>query len=91
MQYPDIFAAVKDWLQVVVPHLVLTGCIKVMKTALSSGHLVVALAFKRCSSQHLDHGEYANLRYNTNFSAGHGKKWDITPQVQGNPLAALGC
>ena len=37
----------KECLQVLAPHLVLTGCIEVMKTALSSGYPVVALASKR--------------------------------------------
>ena len=75
----------------VVPHLVLTGCIEAMKIALSSGHPVVALACKRCSRQYLDHGEYANWRHTTHLYAGCGHKWDVTPQVQGNPLAVLGC
>ena len=73
------------------PHLVLTGCIEAMKTALSSGHHVVALAYKRCIRKHLDHGVYANQSHTTYLCAGCGHKWDITPQVQGNPLAALGC
>ena len=86
-----VFAAMKDCLQMVVPHLVLTDCMGAIKTALSSGHPVVALACKRCSRQHLDHGEYANQRHTTHLCAGFGHKWDVTPQVQGNPLAALGC
>ena len=63
LQDPGVFAAMNDWLQVVVPHLVLTDCMEAMKTALSSGHQVVALACKRCSRQYLDHGEYANWRH----------------------------
>ena len=43
------FASVKDWLQAVAPHLVLTGFIEIIKTALSSSHPVVTLACKRCS------------------------------------------
>ena len=59
LQDPIILAAMKDWLQVVAPHLVLTNCMGAIKTALPFGHSVVALACKRCSRQYLDHGEYA--------------------------------
>ena len=61
LQDPVVFAAVEDWLKVVAPHLVLTGCIEAMKTALSSGHPVVALACKRCSRQHLDQSRVCQL------------------------------
>ena len=46
----------------VVPHLVLMGCIQAIKTALSSGHAVVVLACKIYSRQYLDHAEYANQK-----------------------------
>ena len=55
LQDPVIFSAVDDWLKAVAPHLVLTGYIEAMKTALSSGHPVVALACKKCRKQQLDH------------------------------------
>ena len=97
-------AAVEDWLQVVAPnlilieasgckwwHLILIGCIEAIKIYLSSGHPVIALACKRYSRKHLDYREYANLRHTTHFCAGCGRNWYITLQVQGNPLAALGC
>ena len=58
MQYPIVFTAVEDWLKVVAPYLVLAGCIEVMKTALSYGHPVVALACKRYSRQYLEFVEY---------------------------------
>ena len=60
LQDPIVFAEVEDWLKVVAPHLVLTGCMEAMKTVLSSCGPLVALALKRCSRQHLDHGEYAH-------------------------------
>ena len=44
LQNPVVFAAVEDWLKVVVPHLALTGCIETMRTSLSCGHTGVALA-----------------------------------------------
>ena len=47
LQNPVVFAAVKDWLQVVAPHLILTGYLEATKTILSSGHPMVALACKR--------------------------------------------
>ena len=53
LQNPIVFVAVDYWLQVVVPHLFLTGCIKAMKTAFSSGCPVDALACKKCSRQYL--------------------------------------
>ena len=73
--------AVKDWLQNAAPHLVLAGFIEAMKTALSSGRPVVALDCKRCSSQYLSHGWYANWRHATHLCAGYGHKWDVAPQV----------
>ena len=60
-----------------------------MKTALSSSCLVVALAYKRCSRQHLDCGVYANQRHTTHLYASCGHKWYVI--LQGIPLAALGC
>ena len=60
LQNPVVFSAVKDWLQMVALHLVLTDCIEAMKTAFSYCCPVVALACKSRSSQHLDQGEYAN-------------------------------
>ena len=48
------FGAVKEWLQVVVPHLVLIDCIEAIKSPLSFSHPIVALACKRCSKQDLD-------------------------------------
>ena len=81
LQDPVAFAAVTDWLQVVPPHLVLTDSIEAIKTALFSGHPVVALACKRCSRQQLDHGKYANWRHATHLCAGCGYKWDAAPQV----------
>ena len=54
-----VFDAVEDWLKIVTPHLVLADCVEAMKTSLSSDHPVVALAYKGCSRQHLDHEEYA--------------------------------
>ena len=86
-----VFVAFDDWLKVVAPHLVLAGCIEAMKTALSSYHTMVALAYKRCSRQHLDSVYYAYQRHNTHLCAGYGHRWDVAPQVQGNPLTALGC
>ena len=68
-------------IQVVVPHLVLTGYIEAMKTALYSGHPVVALACKMCSKQDLDHGEYVNGRHTTHLNAGCNHKWVVAPQV----------
>ena len=65
LQDPVIFSAVADWLLVVAPHLVLTGCIEEIKTALSSGHPVVALACKRHRRQCFDYGEYTNWIYHT--------------------------
>ena len=56
LQDPVIFSAVTDWLQVIACHLVFTGCIEEIKTALSSGHPVVALACKRHRRQCVDHG-----------------------------------
>ena len=56
LKNPVIFVAMENWLQVVAPHLVITCCIKAIKTALSSGHLVAALDSKRRSRQHLYHG-----------------------------------
>ena len=44
LQDPVVFTAVKDWLQMVAPHLVLIDCMGAMKAALSSGHPVVTLA-----------------------------------------------
>ena len=73
------------------PHLVLTGCIEAMKTALFYSYLVVAVAYKRYNRQYLDHGEYTTQRHTTHLYPGCGYKWDVTPQVQDNPLAALGC
>ena len=73
------------------PHLFLAGCIEVFKTELFSGRPMDALACKRCSKQHLDSGKYANQRHTIHFCAGCGYNWDVTLQVQGNPLAALGC
>ena len=58
--YIVIFIAViENWLKVMMPQLVLTGCIEAMKTALSSGNPVVILTCKRCSRQHLDDEKYA--------------------------------
>ena len=91
LQHPVVFAAIEGWLKVVVPYLVLAGCIKVMKTVLLSGRPVVALACKRCSRQYLDSGEYANWRHTTPLCIGCSHKRDVASQVQGNPLAALGC
>ena len=91
LQDPIVFATVEDWLQVVAPHLVLTDCMEAMKTAMSSGRPVVALAYKRCGRQHLEHGEYANWRHNTHLRAGCSHKWDVAPQVQCNPLSVLRC
>ena len=91
LQDPVVFATVEDWFKLVVPHLFLTGCIEIMKIGLSSGHLVMALAFKRCSRQQVDHEEYRNQRHTTHLYTGCSHKWDFTSQVQGNPLAALGC
>ena len=91
LQDPVVFAAVKDWLQVVAPHLVLIDCIEAIKTALSSGHPVVALDCKRCSRQHLTMESMPTRRHTIHLCAGCGHKWDVTPQVQGNPLAALRC
>ena len=59
LQDPVVIATTEDWLKVVAPHLFLEDCIETMNSALSSSHLVVALAFKRCSTQYLDFGEYA--------------------------------
>ena len=73
----------------VASHLVLTDSIEVVKTALSSGRPVVALAYKKCSRQKLDHREYANWRLAIDLCAACGFKWDVTPQVQANPLFAL--
>ena len=75
----------------VVPHLILTGGIEVMKTSLYYNHPVVALACKRCSRQYLDHGEYANQMRTTYLCDGCSQKWDVARQVQDNPLAALSC
>ena len=44
LQDPIVFAAVEDWLKVVAPHLVLTGCMEAMETVLSSCGPLVALA-----------------------------------------------
>ena len=66
-------------MQVVAPHLVLIGCIEVIKTDLSSGKSVVALTCKRCSRQHLDHEEYAHQRNTIHLYTGYSHKWDITP------------
>ena len=52
---------------------------------------MVNLAYKRCNRQHLDLGEYAIWRNTTHLYAGCGNKWDVSPQVQGNPLAELSC
>ena len=54
-------------MQVVAPHLVLTGCIEIMKTSLSSSPPGVALAYNICSRQHLDHRKYAHQRYATHL------------------------
>ena len=72
------------------PPLALTVCLEAKKTALPSGNLVVSLACKRFSRQHLEHGEYTNQRQNTHLYTGCGNKWDVAPQVQGKP-SALGC
>ena len=71
--------------------LVLAGFIEAARIALSSGFPVVALACKRWSRQYLDSGEYANQRHTTHLYAGCGHKWDVAPQVQGNPKAELAC
>ena len=68
------FSTVEDWLQVVAPHLVLTGCIEAMETVLYSSHPVVALDCKRCSRQYLDHGEYVYQRHTIYLCAGCGNK-----------------
>ena len=74
-----------------MPHLVLTDCIEATKSPLSSGHPVVALAFKTCSRQHLDLEEYAQQRHTIHLCAGCGHKRDVALQVQAKPLAAVGC
>ena len=71
------------------PHLVLVDYIEVMKSSLSSVHPVVALAYRRCSRQHLDFREYAKWRYTIHLHAGYGHKWGVAPQVLG--LAVLRC
>ena len=75
----------------VAPHLVLADYTEVMKTALSSGHPMVALACKRCSRQYLDSEQYANWRHTKYLCASCGHKWDVASKVQGNPLTALAC
>ena len=57
---PVGFATIEDWLKVVVPHLALAGCIKAMKPAFSPGCIVFALAFKKCTMQYFESGEYAS-------------------------------
>ena len=70
---------------------ILADCIEAMKSYLSSGHPVVTLAYQRYSRQHLDSRKYANQRHTIYLCAGCSRNWDIAPQVQGNPVAALGC
>ena len=65
----------------VAPHLVLTGHIEVMKTALSSGFPVASLACKSYSRQYLDHKKYANWRHTIHLCAGCGYKWDVTSEI----------
>ena len=79
LQDPVFFATIIDFLKLVAPHLVLTGCIEAMKTALTFGHPVVALACNRYSRQHWDHKQYTNLRHATHLHASCGDKWDVAP------------
>ena len=77
LQDPVVFSDVEDWLQVLLPHLVLMGWLKAIKMVLSFGHPVVALACKRYSRQYLDHGDYANQRHTAHLCASCGHKWAI--------------
>ena len=81
----------EDWLKVVVPHLVLADCFESMKFLLSLSCPVVALAYKSCNRQQLDLREFAIWRHTTHLCAGYSNKWNVSPQVQGNSVAALGC
>ena len=73
-----VSAAVEDWLKVLLPHLILTGCIEAIKAVLFSGCPVVSLACKRCSRQYLYHGKYANWSQTVHLCAGCGHKWYVT-------------
>ena len=63
----------------VAPFLMLEDCFEAMKSSLSSGRPMVALARKRCNGQYLDLGEYASQRYTIYLWAGCGYKWDLAP------------
>ena len=71
---PVVFSAVKDLLKVVEPHLDLTDYVEALKTPLSFGYLVVALACKRYSRKHLNLQEYANWRDTIHLYGGCGHK-----------------
>ena len=73
-----------------MPHLFLTDCVEAIKSSLSSGNPMVALACRRCSRQYLDLVDYSNQRDSTHLCIGCDHKLDVAQQIQGNPLAALG-
>ena len=78
LQDPIGFTALENWLQMVAPHLVLTGSMEAVKIALSSGFPVVSLDCKRYGRQYLDHRDNANWRHAIHFCASCGYKQDFT-------------
>ena len=68
----------------------MADCIEAIKSSLSAGCSLVALACKRRNKQYLDLREYANQRYTSHLCANCGHKLDVAPQVQGNSLATFG-
>ena len=73
----------------VAPQFVLAECIVAIKSSLTSGYPVVALACKRCSKQYSNFGENAKWRHTIDLYAGCGHKWDLASQVQNSHSAAL--
>ena len=73
-------------------HLVLIGCIKAIKIALSSDHLVVGSnSFQEVQQTIIGLRRVCLPQHSIYLLAGYGHKWDLESQVQAYPLAATGC